>query len=396
LNELDSEKIAKAGDTMTGVLKIADGTQALPGLAFGSDPDTGIFYSGSNSFSFSNGNALTMQVTGTNILPLVDISATTTRSFLLKEGLGTTPTAGAPAFSFNGDPDTGMYSPAVNELGFSTAGTARMRLDSSGNVGIGTPTPSARLSVTDNDAAVAVKVTNTTSTAIRYPAMQVFNYQGTGSGVGGYPTVQLYNYRDNAGGAAAAAQAGDVLGSIIFGGGTGTGQGVSWNEAIKVKAAENYTPGAYGSDMYLQTTPIGSNTAVARVTISSAGNVLIGTGSARATLDVSGAIVSKAATSNGAPGPAAVVDFGTGNLQYTNSDCGAYKLYNLKDGGSYSFAVKGTVASTCVFTGYSDSGTTLITVHYPPDHDATISGKHTMYTFLVMGGDVYISWVPGL
>ncbi len=49
----------------------------------------------------------------------------------------------APAYSFDGDSNVGMYHPAEDTLSFVTGGVDRMRLTSNGNIGIGTTTPSA-------------------------------------------------------------------------------------------------------------------------------------------------------------------------------------------------------------------------------------------------------------
>lgn len=57
--------------------------------------------------------------------------------------------AAAPAFSFSGDTDNGMYYIGTNSVGFSTGGTARMSIDSSGNVGIGFTSSTYRLQVND-------------------------------------------------------------------------------------------------------------------------------------------------------------------------------------------------------------------------------------------------------
>jgi len=50
-------------------------------------------------------------------------------------------TAGAPGISFAADLDTGFFRPGNNLLGLSTGGTERVRVDASGNVGIGTSSP---------------------------------------------------------------------------------------------------------------------------------------------------------------------------------------------------------------------------------------------------------------
>jgi enamine deaminase RidA (YjgF/YER057c/UK114 family) len=74
-----------------------------------------------------------------------NISSTTNGTYFLD---GTT--AGNPAnptYSWLIDADTGVYRPEANTVGFSTAGSERMRINSSGNVGIGITSPTCVLDV---------------------------------------------------------------------------------------------------------------------------------------------------------------------------------------------------------------------------------------------------------
>ena len=59
------------------------------------------------------------------------------------------------------------------------------------------------------------------------------------------------------------------------------------------------------------------------------------------------------------------------------------------------FVVKGGTVATCTFTGFSDSGTTALAVHMPPDNGDTTLNKHTIYNMSVIGTDVYVAWTPG-
>jgi hypothetical protein len=56
-------------------------------------------------------------------------------------------TAALPAITTTGDTNTGMFFPAADTIAFAEGGTEAMRLDTSGNVGIGTSTPQAKLDV---------------------------------------------------------------------------------------------------------------------------------------------------------------------------------------------------------------------------------------------------------
>ena len=59
-------------------------------------------------------------------------------------------TAAAPTFCAGNDQDTGMYSPAANEIGFATNGGERIRINNLGNLGIGTTVPTVPLDVIGN------------------------------------------------------------------------------------------------------------------------------------------------------------------------------------------------------------------------------------------------------
>ena len=56
-------------------------------------------------------------------------------------------TAAAPSITNDGDTNTGVFYPAADTVGVSTGGSERVRVDSSGNVGIGTSSPSYKLDV---------------------------------------------------------------------------------------------------------------------------------------------------------------------------------------------------------------------------------------------------------
>ena len=53
----------------------------------------------------------------------------------ISNGLGA---VGTPSYTFTGDTNTGMWSPSSDAIAFSTAGGERMRIDSSGNLLVGT------------------------------------------------------------------------------------------------------------------------------------------------------------------------------------------------------------------------------------------------------------------
>jgi hypothetical protein len=83
--------------------------------------------------------------------------------------------AASPSISFSGDSNTGIYSPGANNVALTTDGTERVRIDSSGNVGIGTTNPTAPLEIR-NPTYSFIKLNGTGSS---YPTTTEIDFQGT-------------------------------------------------------------------------------------------------------------------------------------------------------------------------------------------------------------------------
>jgi hypothetical protein len=71
---------------------------------------------------------------------------------------------GTPSITTTGDTNTGIFFPAADTIAFSEGGSESMRIDSSGNVGIGTASPTAKLTVNNATAADYLSLTTAGST----------------------------------------------------------------------------------------------------------------------------------------------------------------------------------------------------------------------------------------
>jgi microcystin-dependent protein len=69
----------------------------------------------------------------------------------------------APSFSWATDTNTGLYLPAVDEIGIVTAGTERARVIANGNVGIGTANPLGKLDVAGSVIATNIQIGTVTN-----------------------------------------------------------------------------------------------------------------------------------------------------------------------------------------------------------------------------------------
>jgi hypothetical protein len=67
-------------------------------------------------------------------------------------------TVSLPAITTTGDTNTGIFFPAADTIGFAEGGVEAMRINSSGNVGIGTSSPIGDLSIVDSTSSSGVEI----------------------------------------------------------------------------------------------------------------------------------------------------------------------------------------------------------------------------------------------
>ncbi len=128
----------------SGQLTVPRGAGSSPGIAFNDDLNLGIFSLAPDVLDFATNGTNRLQIANTGIQAVVDLSSGSSRSFYLETSTGT---ASAPAYEFQGDFNTGIWSSAGDFINFSTNGTDRVAIDSVGRVGIGSSTPWRTLDV---------------------------------------------------------------------------------------------------------------------------------------------------------------------------------------------------------------------------------------------------------
>ena len=165
-------------------------------------------------------------------------------------------TAAAPAICAGGDVNTGIFSPAADQIGIATNGTERVRIDSTGNVGIGTTTPADKLEVASTSG---------------FPQYWT-QYSANASGA----NLMTRKSRGATVGTNTIVQSGDILGSLDFAGANGTG----YTSGANISAIVDGTPGATNDmpgRLVFATTADGAGTTTERMRIAANGRIAVGT-----------------------------------------------------------------------------------------------------------------------
>jgi len=309
--------------TTTGVLTVTAGTVSLPAITTTGDTNTGIYFPAADTIAFTEGGVESMRITSAGDVGI----GTTSPTFITGTGMEVSRTGGTAAIQATrtdastaggiaiqaGSGQNNLNSAGAKPLVFYTDSTDRMRIDATGNVGIGTSSPSYKLDVI-----------------------------GQASRLGSGSTGSVFGLVNNTGG------------NLFFGLDQSTGGGLAGGSSAYAGVLSH--AGAYSLQF-------GTNNTI-RATIDSSGNVGIGTATPSAQLQVAGSSsisalkvpnIEEVATISATAATGTIAyDITTQSVLYYTSNASANWTVNFR--GS-----SGTSLNTLMATGESISVTFLVT-----------------------------------
>ena len=162
----------------TQILKAADGTAAAPSITNDGDLNTGMFFPAADTIAFAEGGAEAMRIdssgqVGINLTSGISEKlhvAGNIRGDIFKANRASAGSVTSVGYEGQIDGTTmfGIYSPTSYTMAAYTSGTERLRIDSSGNVGIGLTNPDGKLAVAGTLTALGIEVGKAGQTGNRY------------------------------------------------------------------------------------------------------------------------------------------------------------------------------------------------------------------------------------
>ena len=176
-------------------VNFADGSAAAPSITNDGDTNTGIFFPAADTIAFAEGGAEVARFDSSGNL---GIGTTSPSSKLHVAGgsgstIRNTASAGSSWFVGSNVDSYILHNESNTPMLFTTNGTERMRINSSGNVGIGTSSPAVKLDVQADLSA------NTEIARFSHSTGDIGRGAKISLGVSGYPMAQLEGFADSAG-----------------------------------------------------------------------------------------------------------------------------------------------------------------------------------------------------
>ncbi len=360
--------MANGSVAMTGQFRSIAGSASAPGMAFAGDTDNGIFAPATDNFAIATSGTEKLRVlangnvgigTSAPIYPL-DVGGNMRAFNYYSASYGT---AGSPTFAANGG---GMYTPSNNTLAFATASSERLRIDASGNVGIGITTPTSTLDVVGNAAVSAGLEVDKQNSVVNQTNGSSYTISVANSASGGSNNWAGLGFKRN--------PASPPLAAV---------------QAQIVDRTNNY------GDLHFSTADAGG--IATRAVIKSGGNVGIGTTAPARLLSVNGAVNVAPSTLPGSPlaGDIAIDSSAANSLKYHNGS----NWVSLAVGGTGDFLANGSVAMTGQFRstlgsasapGISFAGDTNTGVYSPGADNVAISTNGTEQLRVLASGNIGI------